>query len=200
MRQHPVRSTILLLAAVCLGGGAAAIQPQKTAAEDAAGRISGSWTINRDLSPSFRPSGRRGGIAFQRGRGGGSPASDPTPSGPGDLTPTERAEQVAMMQIGEIAATITIKATADSASFVDPRGEQSCAINDKSAKADLFGARVTVKCRWNKQTLQQEFSTTRSKLTRSWSVDGSGHLVVKIRSEGQGQRALEASAVYDKTS
>jgi hypothetical protein len=170
--------------------------------------MSGSWTLNRDLSPLFKPSGRSGGrsggaayaiggFVPQRGRGNG-PAGEATPSAPGDLTPAERAEQSAMKEIEQIAPAITITATADSFSLVDQRGEQTCAINDKSAKLPLFGATVSTKCRWNKQTLQQEFSTTRSKVTRSWSVDGSGRLVVKTRLEGINQRAVEATAVYDR--
>ena len=181
---------------------------QKTASSDTAERMSGSWTINRDLSPLFKPSGRSGGrsggaayaiggFVPQRGRGNG-PGSEPTPSAAGDLTPAERAEQSAMHQIEQIAPALTIKATAGSFSLADQQGEQTCAIDDKSAKVSLFGATVSVKCRWNKQALQQEFSTTRSKVTRSWSVDDSGRLVVKTRIEGINQRVVEAAAVYDR--
>ena len=180
---------------------------QKTGADDTAERISGSWTINRDLSPLFKPSGRSGGrsggaayaiggFVPQRGRGNGG--NEPTPSTSGDLTPAERAEQSAMHQIEQIAPALTITATAASFSLVDQQGEQTCAIDDKSAKVPLFGATVSVKCRWNKQVLQQEFSTTRNKVTRSWSVDDSGRLVVKTRIEGINQRAVEAAAVYDR--
>ena len=105
-----------------------------------------------------------------------------------------------MHQVEQIAPMITLKASADTFSIVDPRGEQTCAINDKSAKLDMFGAKVATKCRWNKRALQQEFSTTRSKLTRSWSVDDGGRLVVKTRIEGLGERAVEAAAVYDRVS
>jgi hypothetical protein len=181
---------------------------QKTATDETAKQMSGSWTINRDLSPLFKPSGRSGGrsggaayvisgFVSQRGRGNG-PGNEPTPSGAGDLTPAERAEQSAMHLIEQIAPALTITATAVSFSLVDPQGEQTCAIDDKSAKVPLLGATVSVKCRWNKQALQQEFSTTRSKVTRSWSVDGSGRLVVKTRIEGISQRAVEAAAVYDR--
>jgi hypothetical protein len=183
---------------------------QKTPAAEAAERMSGTWTINLNLSPSFKPSGRGGrgsGVAYtvggfvpQRGRGNGtSPGSEPTPSAAGDLTPAERAEQTAMHLIEQIAPTITVKATADTFSIVDPRGEQTCAINDKSAKLEMFGAKVTAKCRWTKLALQQEYSTTKSKLTRTWSLDEAGHLVVNTRVDGQGQRTLEAAAVYDRS-
>lgn len=203
-----MRITTLTACAASLVLGTTAIHAyQKTPAAETAERMSGSWTINRDLSPSFSPGrsgGRSGGAAYmtvgfvaQRGRGAG-PGGEPGPSGPGDLTPAERADQVAMRQAEQIAPTLTIRATADTFSVVDPRGEHTCAINDKSAKMDLFGAKVSAKCRWNKLTLQQEFSFTKSKLTRTWSVDESGRLVVKTRSEGQGLREVEAAAVYDR--
>jgi hypothetical protein len=205
-----MRTRLSIVSAAALVVTTAAIHAQqKTPAVNAAERLSGTWTINKDLSPSFKASGRSGGRVggaryavggslAQRGRGNG-PGPDSTPSAPGDLTPAERAELSAMQQIEQIAPTITIKATADSFSMVDPRGEQTCAITDKSAKLDTFGAKVTTKCRWNKVTLQQEFSTTRSKLTRSWSVDESGRLVVKMRTEGVNERAVEAAAVYDRS-
>jgi hypothetical protein len=62
----------------------------------------------------------------------------------------------------------------------------------------MFGATISTKCHWNKQAVQQEFSTTRTKLTRTWSLDESGHLVVKTRTEGFGERPVEAAAVYDR--
>jgi hypothetical protein len=204
-----MRTLISIVGATALVVTATSIDAQQTTPAEAAQRMSGTWTINKDLSPSFKASGRSGGrsggaryaiggFVAQRPRNG-SGGAESTPSAPGDLTPAERAEQSAMQQVEQIAPTITIRATADSFSIVDQRGEQTCAITDKSTKLDTFGAKVTTKCRWNKVTLQQEFSTTRSKLTRSWSVDESGRLVVKMRTEGVNERAVEASAVYDRS-
>jgi hypothetical protein len=206
-----MRSSLLIICTASLLLCSTSIHgQQKTATDETAERMSGSWTINRDLSPLFKPSGRSGGrsggpayaiggFVPQRGRGNGSgPGTEPTPSAAGDLTPAERAEQTAMHQIEQIAPALTITATAGSFSLADQQGEQTCAIDDKSAKVPLFGATVSLKCRWNKLALQQEFSTTRSKVTRSWSIDGSGRLVVKTRIEGISQRAVEASAVYDR--
>jgi len=203
-----MRLSFLTACTVSIVLSTAAIRAQqKTSAADAAERMSGTWTINLNLSPSFRPSGRAGrgsgtayavgGFVAQRGRGS-NPGSEPTPSAAGDLTPAERAEQTAMHLIEQIAPTITVKATADTFSIVDPRGEQTCAINDKSAKLEMFGAKVTAKCRWAKLAVQQEYSITKSKLTRTWSLDEAGHLVVNTRVDGQGQRMLEAAAVYDR--
>jgi hypothetical protein len=105
-----------------------------------------------------------------------------------------------MHQVEQLAPAMTVKATAETVSFTDQRGEQTCAINGKTARLEIFGATVSVKCRWNKASLQQEFSTTRNKLTRAWTVDDAGHLVVKTRVEGLAQRPVEATAVYDRNS
>ena len=83
--------------------------------EDLAGKLTGTWILNRELSTGFRaPAGRRSGGALaprpffaaasmpQRGgggRGGGGGYSDAT-----DLTPEQRAEQAAMRQLQQIAA------------------------------------------------------------------------------------------------
>jgi len=175
------------------------IDAQKTPIADIAAHLSGKWAINKTLSPSFK-AGRSGrGLAYQR-RGGGGSGSAPTPTAPGDLTPEERGELTAMAELEQLAPTITIKATPETVSFSDQRGEQTCAIDGKSAKIELFGARVNVKCRWNKSLLQQELSTTSRKLTRSWGVDDNGRLVVKSRIEEFGRSAIEAGAVYDRAS
>lgn len=188
-------------------GAATLMAAQTSTPADVARQLSGTWTINRALSPGFRADrGRAGGTEYavggfgvQRGRGGGGGgASDPTPSAPGDLTPAERAERTAMVQIEELAPTIAIKTTAETASFTDQRGEQTCTINGKTVRTDMFDARVNVKCRWNKSVLQQEFSTTRTKLTRTWGVDENGRLVVKSRLEDLGRSPVELSAIYDR--
>jgi hypothetical protein len=115
---------------------------QKATPAEIATKMTGTWTINRELSPSFTapggPGGRRGGGGpsfalaggFQGrgggGRGGGG-GGDTGPTGPGDLTPEELAGQAAIRQLQQIAPQITIKASADSISFADGRGEQTYA-------------------------------------------------------------------------
>jgi hypothetical protein len=209
--------SVLAGTVVLIAGGGLQLDAQKLSPADLATRMTGSWTINLALSPSVKPPGRSGpggsgtglppGAAYtvsglaplapQRGRGGGNDA--PSPSGLGDLTPEERAELNAMNQIEQLAPAITIKATAETVSITDQRGEQNCAINGKSAKVDLSGAHIDMKCRWDKDVLRQEFSSTRTRLTRTWGVDEKGHLVVKSRIETYGQSAKEATAVFDKT-
>src|SRR5215831_19047451 len=192
-----MRTATVVAGLVLIGVGITSpIDAQKTATGDVAARLSGTWAINRTLSPSFR-TGRSGGdLAYQRaGRGSSGASSEPTPSASGDLTPEERAELTAMAQLEQLAPTIIIAATAEAVSFTDPRGEQSCAINDKTVKSEMFGAAVRVKCRWNKLILQQEFSTTRTKLTRTWAVDDTGRLTVKSRLEEFGRSPIDAGAV-----
>jgi hypothetical protein len=199
MRGFGVGAAIVVVAA----SGAVA---QKAAPADLAAKLSGTWTINRELSPGVAAPGRGGargggpafavaGIAMQRG--GGRGAGD-TSGGMEDLTPEERAGIAAMRQLQQIAPEITIKATPESVTFTDARGEQTFTINDKNSNIDVGGARVGVKNKWDKQTLRQEFSTTRSKLIRSWEVDENGRLVLKVKVEGMTLVSNEVKAVFDK--
>src|SRR5438094_5402210 len=117
---------------------------QKLAPQDLAGRLSGTWVVNRELSTGFRTPGRRGGpsttlrpgalfavaAAPQRPRGGGGRDSGPTD--PSDLTPEQRAAQAAMRQLQQIAERIVIKASAEAVTFSDTRGERTFAIDDKT--------------------------------------------------------------------
>jgi hypothetical protein len=180
---------------------------QKAAPADIAAKLSGTWILNRELSSGFRSApGRRGGGAAPssarfataaaapqgRGGGGGSP-SDQT-----DLTPAQRAEQAAMMQVQQIAEQMTVNATADSITITDARGERTYPINDKNTKIDVGGSPLTVKSKWDKDTLKQEFSNTQAKLTETWSIDGSGHLVLAMKVESMTLRTPEQKAVFDK--
>lgn len=183
---------------------------QKTSVADVAKQMSGTWTINRALSPAFAPGrssgGRSGGgaayavtgITFQRGGRGGGGGGDALPSSSADLTPEELAERTAMRQIQQIAAKVTIAATAERFSLTDERGEQTCAATGKSEKTRMFDVAVGVKCRWDKDRLRQEYSTTRSKLIRTWGLDETGRLVLKGKLEGIGQNTPEATAVFDR--
>lgn len=187
---------------------------QKTSSADVAKRMSGTWTINRDLSSTF---GGADGSGRGRSRGGGGahdalfqqrlPAgfranptnTEPTPEGAGDLTPAALAERTAMRQVEEIALTLTITATADRVSIEDERAEETCAIDGKTDKVRTFGVYMDVRCKWEKDRLRQEFSTTRGKLTRVWSVDDNGRLVLKATLEGLDRTTPDATAVYDRS-
>jgi hypothetical protein len=167
-------------------------------------KLTGTWVLNRDLSPGLRPArGRQGGGASQRPlyavgaagafqRGGGGGISDAT-----DLTPEQRAARAAMTQLEQISERITIKATADSVTVTDGRGEQTYAVNDKSSSIDVGGSPIKVKSKWDKQTLKQEFSSPEAKLVETWSVDASDHLVLTAKVESL-TRTLDRKIVYDR--
>jgi hypothetical protein len=197
-----------LLTAVTLTVGAPGVSAQKLSPDDLAGKLSGTWILNRDLSTGFRaPAGRRSGgplaprpmlaIAAMPQRGGGGRGgggySDAT-----DLTPAQRAEQAAMQQLQQIAAQITIKASADSVTFIDTRGERTFTTNDKASKIDISGSPVSVKSKWEKSTLKQEFSNTQAKLVETWGLDDAGRLVLSAKIESMTLRTPEQRAVFDR--
>jgi uncharacterized protein YnzC (UPF0291/DUF896 family) len=193
----------LALGAMTLGGGLSA---QKAAPADLAAKLSGTWVVNRELSPGFSaPGGRRGGggpsfalagIAGQRR--GSVPGGGDGSNGASDLTPEELAAQAAIRQLQQVAQTITIKATPESVTFTDPRGEQTFAINDKNTTIDLAGSKITAKNKWEKATLRQEFSNPKTKLVRTWEVDENNRLVLKAKLESMTLVSTEVKAVFDR--
>ena len=199
-----MRSFIPAAVAATLFAVTMPLHAQKLSPADVAAKLTGHWTINRSLSPSVGGRGRSGpprsgagyrpAALLQRGGGGGGA----TPSGPGDMTPAELAERAAMRQMLQIAQEITIKATAETVSFVDQRGEQTCTLDGKAIPMDVPDVKVSTKCRWDKEQLRQEFSAPHGKVTRTWTVDEKDHLVIKARVEAIGQDVSEATAVYDR--
>ena len=176
----------------------------RQSAQDLALKLSGTWVFNRELSSGFGAAGRGGrgprsvarfAIApgFQGRGGGGGGASDA-----GDLTPDQRAEQAALRQLQQIEARITIKASAGEITFSDTRGERSYVINDKTSEIFVSGSPVKVKSKWEKQVLKQEFSNPQAKLVRTWSVDGSDHLVLTAKVESLKLITPERKAVFDR--
>ena len=158
---------------------------------DVAAKLSGNWVLNRELSTGFgspAPGRGRGGNAQARplyamaspaqGRRGGGGGGDQT-----DLTPEQRAEQAAMRQVQQIADRMNIKASADSVTFVDSRGERTFAINDKSSTIDVGGSPVKVKTKWDKRVLRQEFTNAQARLVQTCALDDSGHMVLTAKVE-----------------
>ena len=178
---------------------------QKVSPADLAAKLSGTWVLNRELSPGFRAApGRRGGgarplfavagLAGQRGgRGGAGGASDAS-----DLTPQQLAEQAAMRQLQQITEKIVITASAETVTFADTRGERTYAINDKSTKIEVAGASVNVKSKWDKNVLRQEFSNTQAKLIETWGLDDAGRLVLTAKVESMTLLTPEQKAVFDR--
>jgi hypothetical protein len=193
--------SVLVLAALGVSAGA-----QNPTPAEVAQKLTGTWVLNRELSKGFtapggKPGGpRRGGAlfavapAYGQGRGGGGGQAA---AGAGDLSPAEIADMNAMRQLQQIAEVITIAAAADQITFTDARGERRYAIDGRSTRVDMAGE-VTVKSRWDKATLRQEFSTAQNKLTQTWSVDENGRMVLLAKLESMRLRTPEQRAVFDR--
>ena len=198
----------MLIAVAAATAASAGVEEQQVSPAEAAAKLSGTWTINRELSPGFRdPGGRRGGpgrgagalfntppaIALQRRPGGGD-----SPSTASDMTPDERAAMAAMRELQQLADEITINATAERVTFTDVRSERSYTTDGKSAKLTVAGAEVSTKSKWDKTALKQEFSTASTKLTQTWDVDDAGRLVLIAKVESLRLRTPDQKAVFDR--
>jgi uncharacterized lipoprotein NlpE involved in copper resistance len=135
---------------------------------------------------------------MQGRRGGGGGAGGDSPSTAADLSPAELAAIAAMRQLQQIADEITIAATADKVVFTDARGERSYATDGKNAKMMVGAAEVSTKSKWDKGTLKQEFSTSSTKLSQTWEVDGEGRLVMTAKVESMRLQSVAQKAVFDK--
>jgi len=203
-----MRTTFALaIATLTLTLPPAMVSAQKASPSDLAAKLSGTWVLNRELSTGFRAAspGRRGGgarplfataaLAGQRGGRGGAGGGITDQS---DLTPEQRAEQAAMRQLQQITERVTITASADAITFADPRGERTFQINDKAAKIDVGDSQVSVKSKWDKNALRQEFSNTQAKLIETWSIDDAAHLVLTAKVESMTLQTPEQKAVFDR--
>jgi hypothetical protein len=179
-------------------------------------KLSGVWAFNQDLSPAFdqtRRAGRGragGGSLFQAGSAiptqpryppgvrANPTNTEPTDAAFADMTPTERAEWTAVHQLGLVLPMLTVEATIARVTFTDERGDAGCPINGKTEKVRMFGAWLEVKCRWDKKVLRQEYATSRTKLTRTWTVDEREMLVLKKKLEGINLNSPEAAAYFDR--
>jgi hypothetical protein len=199
--SRAVAVSAALFAMTLAGTAADALQ----APQDLAVKLTGTWVLNRDLSTGFGAPGRGRGPGgrpaplfamaspAQGRRGGGGGGGDAS-----DLTPDQRAQQAAMRQLEQIDERITIKASADSVSFVDARGERTYGINDKSSEILVASSPVKVKSKWDKQVLKQEFSNAQAKLVQTWSVDATDHLVLTAKVESLTLVTPERKAVFNR--
>jgi len=210
---HTRAAIVIGTLGVAFGGLVATAGVQKLSPAEAAARLSGTWTINRELTSGFNAPGRRGGRGgganfaldgasgrfgampsfVQRGGAGPSTAQDAS-----DMTAAERAAMMAMRDLQQVAESITIKATTDQVVFEDARGQRTYAIDGKNAKMTVAGAEVSAKSRWDKAVLRQEFSTPSSKLIQTWDVDDNGRLVLVAKVESLKLVTPDQKAVFDK--
>lgn len=208
--KSAARTSLILLACATLVARTEFVEAraQRLSPADVAARLSGTWKLNLELSPSLGGSAPRGrgaggprlsvvfaGSSVQRrgrGQGGGQGA------GGADLTPDQLAALTAMRQLQQIPPLVTITATAGTVTFGDARGERSFEIDGKKTDLDVAGAPVSVKTRWDKTALRQEFEITQSRLIQTWDVDATGHLVLTARVEGLTMRSADVKAFYDR--
>jgi hypothetical protein len=205
MRKIMTTRTTMAAALIATSFASAGAMPQTRTPEELAARLTGTWILNRELTTGFRAPARRGGPSttlrpsgplFQRrgGRGGGR---ESTPSDPSDLTPEQRAEQAAMRQLEQISERLTITASGKLVTFADARGERTYAIDGKVSKIEVGGSAVSVKSKWDKNVLKQEFSNTQAKLVQTWGIDDAGRLVLTAKLESMTLVTPEQKAVFD---
>jgi len=206
-RESQRRVSVAL--AIALAGAAVTAAIQKLTPAEVAAKMSGTWVLNRELTTGFNapkggPGGRGGGgrganfnvagIGAQRGAGAGpSTASDAS-----DMTADEKAAMMAMRELQQIAELVSIKATETDIAFADARGQRSYMLDGKGVKIVAADTEVSVKSRWDKAIVKQEFSTASSKLIQTWTVDENGRLVMTAKVESLRLRTPEQKAVFDR--
>ncbi len=176
-----------------------------------AARMTGAWKLNTALSPNLAAppggarGGRRGGGALfavagagvQRGGrgggGGGGGGSDASP-----LMAEEVAAQAALDVLHQVPLEIAIAATEGEIRFTEPRGEWLFKTDGKTSRMQVPGGLITVKSKWERQTLRQEFSSSQRKLVKIWTVDASARLSVTERIESLTFNSKDSTAVFDR--
>ena len=216
-RRMAARWISVAAVTMCVGGMLAAdVVAQRATPAEVAAKISGNWQINLELSPQFRPGGGRqgsagngggallamvgsrtssGSLGFQRGGGGGGGAQAAPPD------PRVVAGTRAIRAMQQAPQTMTIAATADSVTFTDPRGTRTYAIDNKNIKQDVGdGASMTVKSRWDRNTLRQEFIVDETKVTHAFEVNDAGTTITfTMRIDNfSGGVGTQVRGVYEK--
>lgn len=198
-------------AAIAISVIGASSHPHALVAQDRmaelAAKLTGRWVLNRDLSPGLTPGEGRGGrgrgpafsvgASVQRGGGrggGGGSGGVEMPM----VTTAEAAAQAALSAIQQVPLELTIDATPAEVTFLEPRGESHFRVDGRNTRVDVPGGTITVRSRWDRAELRQEFSSTQRVLRRSWSIDADGHLVLTQRIESLAFRSGESRAVFDR--
>ncbi len=195
------------------GKGLSALIIQSLSVPELAARMTGSWRVNKELSPGLSNSGRgregrRGPgpsfgvmpVAAQRGGRGGGGGGGGAESGAdmSNLVPAEAAAQAALSIIQQVPLELTIEATPAEIKVIEPRGQSLFRIDGKSTAIEVPGGTIKVKSKWDKASLRQEFSSTQRMLLRSWAVDSNGRLILAEHIESVVFKSKETQAVFDK--
>jgi hypothetical protein len=191
---------------------AASVLAQEGTPADVAAKISGNWKLNLELSPSVTAPGRGGGRGRSRGggaslavglaplqRGGGrGGGGEPGGEGGAEIPPEEIVAQRVLQAFQQVPTDVTIAATTSSVSFKDPSGQGTFAIDGKTVEITVEGSKIKVRSKWERAALRQEFSTSRRKVIRSWSLDAASHLILAMKVESMMMNTIETRAVFDK--
>ena len=198
------------IAAAVAAGLTTLAAAQSPSSADIAQNLTGTWKLNKELSPNLsapmppgRPGGRGGALlalaAPQRGGrgggGGGGAAGGPEPS---NMMPGEAAAQAALNVLHQVPLELQIIATPGDVSFIDPRGKWDFKVDGKTIQMQVPGGTIKTKSKWEKGGLRQEFSSTERTLLKSWSLDTNGRLVLTEHIESIAFNTKESKAVYDR--
>jgi hypothetical protein len=189
----------------------APLAAQGTSPKEMAARLTGSWKLNGDLTPTSPKPGRgrglpggaagsfaallspvqRGGRGGDRGGGGGrTEASAP-------LMPGEAAAQAALSILHEVPIEVNIEASVEAVTFRDPRGEWHFKIDDRNSTMEVPGGTLRTKSKWDRGMLRQEFSSAQRALVKTWSIDANDRLVLIEKIESITFKS-ESKAVFDR--
>lgn len=193
---------------VCAAGALAA----QGSGPDIATRMSGTWKLNLELSPSVTAgrgrgrgrSGRGGSFALglapvQRGGRGGDSGSESSAEASAPIPAEEVAAQRLLHAFEEVPTDVTLTATADAVTVKENSGQGTFEVNGKTIDIQADGARVRSKSKWDKDALRQEFWSARRKVVRTWSLDPTGHLILNTKIESMMNNG-ETKAVFDRQS
>ncbi len=178
--------------------------------KEMAARLTGTWKLNVDLTPTPKP-GRGRGFAggavgsfatrytfVQRGgRGGDRGGGGGRGEGSAPLMPAEVAAQAALSILHEVPIEIRIDASAEAVTFREPRGEWHFTIDDRNSTMEIPGGTLRTKSKWDRGVLRQEFSSAQRALVKTWRVDGNDRLVLVEKIESITFKS-ESKAVFDR--
>ena len=194
-----------------LPGVALRLTAQSGTPAEVAAKLTGRWKLNTELTPTSTKPGRgrggpggaasfarasapvqRGGRGGGGGGGGGQPGDASAP-----LMAEEVAAQTALSTLHQVPIELTIEASAERATFHEPRGEWHFTIDGKTSTMAVPGGTLRSKSKWDRGTLHQEFSSAQRKLVKLWSVDANDRLVLVEKVESVTFNS-ESKAVFDR--
>jgi hypothetical protein len=225
--------TVVVGAAIALGSGVAAAPGQEAsrvqaAPADAAGRLSGRWKFDADLSSpqpaqqAGQPNGGSSGSGGTSGGGGYGGGSGRRPGGGGfggggfggggrgGGRGADRGSETQMLQTRAVMREMTqapvelvVIATPASLETTDDQGTvRKFTTNGKKETVDLGTAKVEVTSSWAAGILTQRIEAARLKVMRTYQVTDQGdHLIVTVTMQGGGrgqQNATPVKQIFDR--